>query len=140
MIVLSVGIGLILSFLCTEFTGLSAGLIVPGYLALYLDQPIRIAATLAVALLAYLAVLALSNLMILYGRRRFMAAVLIGFWLGWLAARLAGSIPLASQDVKVIGYIIPGLIANEAIRHGPVKTIAAVLLVSALTRLILHLV
>ncbi len=52
MITLSVGVGLVASFLWTELTGLSAGgLIVPGYLALYLNQPVRIAATLLTAAL-----------------------------------------------------------------------------------------
>lgn len=43
MVTLSLGVGLVLTFLFAEITGLVAGgLIVPGYLALYFDQPARI--------------------------------------------------------------------------------------------------
>ena len=40
MIYQSIGIGLIVSLVFSEILGLAAGgLIVPGYIALYLDQP-----------------------------------------------------------------------------------------------------
>ncbi|MCR4425510.1 MAG: poly-gamma-glutamate biosynthesis protein PgsC [Firmicutes bacterium] len=140
-ITLSVGIGLIASFLFTELTGLYAGgLVVPGYLALYLDQPVRVAFTFGVALLTYVIVWALSSFVIMYGRRRFMAMVLVGFWLGWFALRFGGRVPSAGQELRVIGYIIPGLIANDMARQGVARTFAAVLLISAAVRLVLILV
>lgn len=140
MVTLSVGIGLIASFVFTELTGLSAGgLIVPGYLALYLDQPARVAATLFVSLATYLVVRLLSGYIIIYGRRRFMSMVLAGFWMGWLMTRFAWQIPFVDQDLRAIGYVVPGLIANEAAKHGVVRTFASVLLVSAAVRLALLL-
>ncbi|MGZ5496815.1 MAG: poly-gamma-glutamate biosynthesis protein PgsC/CapC, partial [Candidatus Aminicenantales bacterium] len=52
MIVETLLIGLVLALLWAEITDVSpGGLIVPGYFALYLGQPLRVAATLAVALL-----------------------------------------------------------------------------------------
>ena len=79
-IALSIGIGLIASFLFTELTGLyGGGLVVPGYLALYLDQPTRVGATLLLAGITYAVVWVLSHAIILYGRRRFMAMVLTAF-------------------------------------------------------------
>ena len=42
-------LGVVLSLIFTEITGLSAGLIVPGYLALYLHSPGRIVCTLLLA-------------------------------------------------------------------------------------------
>ena len=51
MIEVAIGIGLTLSLIVSEVFGVaSAGLVVPGYLALYLDQPWRLAATFLVAL------------------------------------------------------------------------------------------
>ena len=44
--------GVLISLLYTEFTGLSAGLIVPGYLALCLHSPWRIVDTLVIAAVA----------------------------------------------------------------------------------------
>ncbi|UCD58904.1 MAG: poly-gamma-glutamate biosynthesis protein PgsC/CapC, partial [Candidatus Hydrogenedentota bacterium] len=77
MIVQSVGIGIIASLIFTEVVGLYAGgLIGPGYLALFLNQPSRIAMTIATAFIAYVFVSFLSQFTFIYGRRRFAAAVL----------------------------------------------------------------
>ena len=46
-------LGVLVSLAFTELTGLSAGLIVPGYLALCLESPQRIAYTLALSLCAW---------------------------------------------------------------------------------------
>jgi len=47
---LALGIGITLNLVLTEVIGLgSAGLVVPGYLALYLNQPARLLATWLVA-------------------------------------------------------------------------------------------
>ncbi|MEA4884176.1 MAG: poly-gamma-glutamate biosynthesis protein PgsC [Clostridia bacterium] len=139
-ITLSIGIGLIVSFIFTELTGLyGGGLIVPGYLALYLDQPARIIATFAVALAAYGVVWVLSSFMILYGRRRFMAMVLVGFWLGLGLSRVgiyfSWARNLSGQGFRAVGYIIPGLIANDIARQGAVRTFASVLFLAAVVRL-----
>ena len=58
----------------TEYCwSLPRGVVVPGYIALFLDQPIRILVTLPVALLTYFSVKMLSNYIIIYGRHRFLA-------------------------------------------------------------------
>ncbi|RXG66319.1 poly-gamma-glutamate biosynthesis protein PgsC, partial [Candidatus Atribacteria bacterium 1244-E10-H5-B2] len=52
MIYQAIGIGIVVSFAFYEIVGLSpGGIVVPGYIALFLDQPIRILVTLLVALL-----------------------------------------------------------------------------------------
>ncbi|MCR4403460.1 MAG: poly-gamma-glutamate biosynthesis protein PgsC [Firmicutes bacterium] len=141
---LSIGIGLVASFFFTEVTGLyGGGLVVPGYIALYLDQPARVAATLALALTTYAVVWAASHFIIMYGRRRFMAMVLVAFWLGWLFGKLGIGMYRAGdvgQEFRAIGYIIPGLIANDVARQGVVRTFAAVVFLSAVVRLALVLV
>lgn len=139
-VALSVGIGLIISFVYTELTGLlGGGLVVPGYLALYINQPARIAATFLAALAAYAIVWALSNAVILYGRRRFAACILAGFWIGWAMARAGIKIGWGGHELRTIGYIVPGLIANDITRQGVVRTVASVILLSAAVRLILIL-
>ena len=68
-------IGVAVSLLFTELTGFSpAGLIVPGYIVLCLQTPVRIVYTLVIALLAWGGGKLLGNFMILYGRRRFTKA------------------------------------------------------------------
>lgn len=134
-------IGVILSFLYGEVTGLLAGgLVGPGYLALYMDQPIRIAITLVIAALTYLFVNAISNYVILFGRRRFMAMVLTGMFMGWLVGRVVSWIPSLGQDIRAIGYIIPGLIANDSSKQGLPKTLVSTLLVAGVVRLLLLLI
>jgi poly-gamma-glutamate biosynthesis protein PgsC/CapC len=139
----SIGLSVILSFLGSEFLGVSAGgLVSPGYLAFFLDVPLRIVSTLALALLTFLAVRLIQRYAIVYGRRRFMAAVLVSLAGSWIFERLfffAGSLHLASidQDIRIVGYIIPGLIANDMLRQGAVKTILMTLLVALVLRLVL---
>ena len=103
MINASITLGIILSFVVSEAAGLlSGGLISPGYLALYMDQPVRVAATLAVGGLTYLLVTVLSNYVVLFGRRRFMANVLGGLLVGWIVSRAVMWMPQLGQDFRAV--------------------------------------
>ena len=140
MIYQAIGIGVMVSFIFYEMVGFSpGGIVVPGYVALFLDQPIRILVTLLVALLTYFAVKILSNYIILYGRRRFLTMVLVSFLLKWLIEEMIIKMPIPGMELRSIGYIIPGLIANEMRRQGIFPTIYSLAIVSILVRLILLL-
>lgn len=140
MIYQAIGIGVMVSFAFYEIVGFPlGGIVVPGYVALFLDQPIRILVTLLVALLTYFAVKILSNYIILYGRRRFLTMVLVSFLLKWLIEEIIIKMPISSIELRSIGYIIPGLIANEMRRQGIFPTIYSLAIVSILVRLILLL-
>ena len=84
-------------------------------------------------------VIGLARLVVLYGRRRLAAAVLVGLVLNLLAERLLLALPPQPLDARVIGHIVPGLIAGEALGQGLVRTLAATLLVAAVVRLLLLL-
>jgi poly-gamma-glutamate biosynthesis protein PgsC/CapC len=140
MIYQAIGIGVMVSFAFYEMVGFSpGGIVVPGYIALFLDQPVRILITLAVALLTYFVVKILSNYIILYGRRRFLTMVLVSFLLKWLIEEIIIKMPISGVELRSIGYIIPGLIANEMRRQGIFPTIYSLAIVSILVRLILLL-
>ena len=140
MIYQAIGIGIMVSFAFYEMVGFSpGGIVVPGYVALFLDQPIRILVTLLVALLTYFAVKILSNYIILYGRRRFLSMVLVSFLLKWLIEEIIIKMPISGIELRSIGYIIPGLIANEMRRQGIFPTIYSLAIVSIVVRLILLL-
>ncbi|UCF65802.1 MAG: poly-gamma-glutamate biosynthesis protein PgsC [bacterium] len=140
MILSAFALGILLGFIFFELSGLTAGgIIVPGYIALYLHEPLRIFATIFIALVTYGIISLLANFMILYGRRRFLMAILVGFLLRGITDWLQVKIPEAGWDLHVIGYIIPGLIANEFFRQGIFKTILALTIVSITVFLILHL-
>jgi len=108
-------LSVIISLLYTELTGYSVGLIISGYLALNMQNPIRLAFTLLSAGLAVMICRLLSRIVILYGRRRFALMMLLTFFFSWVADALGLSIP-------VIGIVLPGLLAREFDRQGFVST------------------
>jgi poly-gamma-glutamate biosynthesis protein PgsC/CapC len=135
----AIGLGLTVSLIVSELFGVaSAGLVVPGYLALYLDQPWRLAATFLVAFSTWAVVRhGLGRLVILYGRRRFGVTVLTGFLLNAALEQLLFVLPPEAAELRAIGYIVPGLIANTALQQGVGITVGLTLLVAAVVRLIL---
>ena len=139
MVELAIGLGLTLSLLLSELVGLSsAGLVAPGYLALYLDQPARLAATFLVAFGTFAAVkFGFARLVVLYGRRRFGITVLTGFLLNAALDHVLFILPPEAGGLRAIGYIVPGLIANTALQQGVAATVGLTLLVAAAVRLIL---
>lgn len=142
IVTLSITIGLIVSLIFSEFFGIAAGgMVVPGYMALFINKPIVIVLTLLISFLTYFIVHSLSSFMIIYGRRRTVLMILIGFILGWFIKTI-GTIPLgtASIDLNVVGYIIPGLVAIWIDRQGAIETYSALITSSIVVRLILLLV
>lgn len=138
MLVQAIAIGLVYGFFLFEWLGIVAGgLIAPGYLALSFDKPFIIAICIGVAIATMLLVRLLSSAAILYGRRRFIVCVLIAFALQWTAVSALMGSELGAGRVEVVGYIIPGLLANEMERQGAGRTLLALLLLSAAVRLTL---
>ncbi len=139
MVELAIGLGLTLSLVASEVFGVaSAGLVVPGYLALYIDQPWRVAATLAVALGTWAAVRhGLERLVVLYGRRRFGITVLTGFLLNAALDHTLAFLPPEAAGLRAIGYIVPGLIANTALAQGVWVTLGMTFLVAGIVRVVL---
>ncbi len=142
LLALSIGLGLVVSLLLAETLGVaSAGLVVPGYVALYLMRPAYLATTLAATLVTYAALRGLSSVVILYGRRRTALAILIGYLVGasfgYLASRHLPGID--AGDSAVIGYVIPGLVALWMDRQGIVETLSALAVTSVAVRLLLLL-
>lgn len=119
-------LGLLISLLFTGMTGLyPGGIIVPSYLVLFANQPGRIAGTLFAALLTLLVYRLVSQYLILFGRRRFVFLVLIGGVWALLWINVFPSLFPRSLEFRVIGWVIPGLIANHFDRQGVVSTTAA---------------
>jgi poly-gamma-glutamate biosynthesis protein PgsC/CapC len=164
LLALSIGIGLVVSLLLSETFGLAAGgLVVPGYIALYLTRPFDLSATLAAALAAFFLIRIASTFVIIYGRRRTALMILVGYAAGVLinaalaAAVEAGAEPIAASasaaqpaigalaagrealEAGVIGYIVPGLIAIWLDRQGVAPTLTALLTSAVVVRLVLIL-
>jgi poly-gamma-glutamate biosynthesis protein PgsC/CapC len=117
-------IGLVVGFVFYELTGISpGGVIAPAYLALFIYEPGKIAMTIAIALAVYFIIRFLSSHMIIYGRRKFLLAVVLSFFLKLLIETQIQPIDAIKLDLQSIGYIIPGLIANEMGRQKIVSTL-----------------
>jgi gamma-polyglutamate biosynthesis protein CapC len=129
-------IGVVVSILMTELVGVSpGGIIVPGYVALYLGAPVRLAATAGDAAAAFLLVHLLGRFTVLFGRRRYVSFLLAGFLTRFLVERF---LPLVSPEAPVlvaVGWLIPGIVASDADRQGPLVTLAALTAAVLLVRL-----
>ncbi len=141
MIVTSFGLGIFLGFIFFELTGFTAGgIIVPGYMALFVQDPVRILVTLIVSIFTFAIVKFFSQWFVVFGRRRFLLMVLCGFMLRILSDHalpfLGGG---AGIELRAIGYVIPGIIANEYARQGVVQTILSLSIVSGMVYLLLML-
>ncbi len=124
-------IGLVLGILFYEFVGISpGGVIAPGYFALYIDQPQKLLMTAVLALLVALIVGLMSQWTILYGKRKLLVALLLGFCAKLVVERWIQPLPVMAFDLQSIGYIIPGLVANEISRQRAVPTLASLGIVS----------
>jgi poly-gamma-glutamate biosynthesis protein PgsC/CapC len=136
---LAIGLGIVVNLVAMEVFGLaSGGFVVPGYLALFLNRPLRVLATYALAILTWALVrFVLSRIMLLYGRRRFAVTLLTGFVVGYAAQRAAGSLAGLPGDLRSIGYLIPGLLAAGMLGDGVVSTCAVSLGGAAIVRLLL---
>ncbi|MGB5694496.1 MAG: poly-gamma-glutamate biosynthesis protein PgsC [Polyangiales bacterium] len=138
LLTLSIGLGLTASLLYGELFGLAAGgMVVPGYLALYADKPVDVALTLLAALITFGFLRGLSQIAIVYGRRRTALTILVGYLVGlafrmWLDSQIT---PFA--EGAIIGFIIPGLIAIWYQRQGVLETTLSLLTAAIIVRMVL---
>ena len=132
-----IGIGMVLSLFLTETLGVTAGgIIVPGYIALNLESPERLVITFGISIITFLLIKLLSQYIMVYGKRRLVLALLIGFLLGYFSrSENIITVGLGTTDFMVIGNIIPGLIANWMDRQGVLRTISTVLITAGITKL-----
>ncbi|MEZ4272785.1 MAG: poly-gamma-glutamate biosynthesis protein PgsC [Myxococcota bacterium] len=135
---IAIGIGLVVSLAFGELFSVTAGgMIVPGYFAMFITKPVDIIATLAVALVTFALVRSISNIAVVYGRRRTVMAVLIGYLVGMSMRWLTTEGVMFTDEAQVIGFIIPGIIAIWIERQGIVETITTLLTASVIVRLLL---
>ena len=127
-------VGLPVALLLAEIAGVvPGGLIVPAYLAVFFDQPGRIAATLAAAFCALGLYRWAARYVLLFGRRRFVFLLLAGALIGQVWFLIWPPLIPTSLDLRVIGWIIPGLLANNLARQKIGRTLAALAAATVLT-------
>ncbi|MCJ7679688.1 MAG: poly-gamma-glutamate biosynthesis protein PgsC/CapC [Candidatus Aminicenantes bacterium] len=125
-------IGIVLALLYAELTDIyPGGIVVPAFLALHGGEPLRILLTLAVAGLSFLCVFLISRMIILFGKRRFVFCLLFGAFWSLAAGLLLPALFVQGQELRVIGWIIPGLLANTLMRQKTLPTLAGLAVVTS---------
>lgn len=142
MIEIAIGLGIILSLWLTEWLGVTAGgIIVPGYIAMYLHDPLRVLATFTISILVFLIVKGLSQFLLIYGKRRLVLSLLLGFFFGYISRNyLAVEFQVMGWDFYTIGYIIPGLIASWMDRQGVARTMSVIIITATIVQLSVMLI
>jgi poly-gamma-glutamate biosynthesis protein PgsC/CapC len=134
-------IGLVMALLYTEITGIyPGGLVVPAFLALSLDHPVRALATVAVACLSLLVYRLLARSFILFGKRRFVIIVLTAGLISQFLAFMMPGLLAAPVEWQVVGLVIPGLLANNLERQRFLPTLASLATVTVMTYFLAELV
>jgi len=145
----AIALGIAVSMVFYEKQNLvPGGVIVPGYVALTLDRPYLLLSTFAVAIVTLFVLKRVAEYVVLFGRRKFSFMMLMSFVVAWGLQSIVALILSYTQTVsvgptgifQVIGFIIPGLVANSMERQGITKTIYALTIVSVITYVILYVI
>ena len=137
MLYSTVALSVIISFLTTELTGLlTGGMISAGYLAYWFGEPMRIVSTLLMSILIALIIRVSRHFLILYGRRRFMLSILLSIFGVYLVEKSYFFVSEFSFDMRIVGYIIPGLIASDMEKQGILRTTLALSAVTIVVKLL----
>ena len=131
-------LSLMVTLIFTEVTQLvPGGIVVPFYFALYLEEPVKILATLLSALIAVGAVKLIGNFTILYGRRKFALYIIIGLLEKALFTYLYfGNSYMFYNLSMTIGYLVPGILGGQMEKQGCVKTLCALAVVVLIIKMV----
>ena len=69
-----------------------------------------------------------------------MLTLVLGLVFGWLVEKFLLGLAIIPQDIRIIGHVVPGLIANDMYKQGIFRTLLAVMLSGALLRVLLMVV
>ena len=131
-------LSLLISLIFADVVGLMpGGIIVPFYFVLFIEEPVKIAATVVTALAAMVVVRILSNYTILYGRRKFGLYLVAGlcfkvlFSFAWF-----GNTYMFYNLSMTIGHLVPGILGSTMEKQGIGKTLLSLGVVVLIIRLL----
>ena len=128
---LTIVLGIVISTIIYKQTGRTlGGVIVCGYLALFIGQPMHIIITLTMAYCTFQIVHnILKKRYMLNGRKLFEVEILVGllFQVSWLTIiKLLTKVDLDLSALYGIGFVLPGVIAHDMGRQGPINTLSSI--------------
>jgi poly-gamma-glutamate biosynthesis protein PgsC/CapC len=127
-------IGIVLAVLYTEVTDLyPGGIIVPAYFAFHMNEPLRLLGTVGIAVLSLVLFQFLSRYIILFGKRRFVIFILLGAVLSQVWILVLPQFLPAVAGFPILGWVIPGLLANNLAKQRLLPTLASLFTVAVLT-------
>lgn len=133
-------IGIIVSWLFYELTGISpGGIVVPGLLVLYIDQLDRLIFTLIISIITVFVIKLISKYTIIYGKRRFVLFIVVSVILNIIISLLLKTMSNQMIVISVVGYILSGIIANEMYKQTIKKTLPALVIVVIFLQMIVIL-
>ena len=135
-------VGLCLSLLIEIKLGISpGGLIVPSYLALVFDNLAIMLNVFLVAILTFLFVkYVLSKVVLIYGKRRFIACILIALLFKLVLGLVFPLVPFSALAFEGIGVITSGIIANTYFKQGVPITTGSAVIVSGIVFVIMNII
>ncbi|MDZ7338930.1 MAG: poly-gamma-glutamate system protein [candidate division KSB1 bacterium] len=137
MVVEAISIGMLLCFIHYGLFGAVAwGTVVPGRIAPHLSQPGGLACHTAGGFCHPGRPAPVVAAPFLVWGCAFIAAVVVGFLLRRGADALFLMVPEVGAELRIIGYIIPPLIAYEMFRQGVVATLRALTIVAVTAKLV----
>jgi len=126
--------GMLLGMFYYQRTGWACGgIITPGIVAIYIADPDKLAVSLAAGLVTWGLLELLVRQFGLYGRQRLASAMLIALALRYPLVSVLG------ESSLWLGWVVPGLVAADTQRQGPVPTLTAVAAVSVATAMTVQL-
>lgn len=137
-----IAIGLLLSLYLSEVLGFVAGgLVVPGYFVVISSKPLMLAATILASLVTLLVLRIFSRHILIYGRRRLLLAVLLGFVFSELSRMIFYIHPSEFLlQLQAFGFIIPGLLAYWMDKQGVLPALGMLSVVVTLVRFAIILI
>ena len=133
-------VGILVALFFSEILDIyPGGIIVPAYFALYLDLPFRVLATLLIAFLSLFIYRILSRKLLLFGRRRFVMLILLGIVGAQAWGLVLPAVFSTSLELQVIGWIIPGLLANNLEKQKIFPTLASLFTVAVTTYFLIRI-
>ncbi len=140
---LVLALGIIVSILIYERFRLTGGAaVVAGYLGIFVNRPLYIITTIGIALITFFVVQRfIARRMFLYGRRRLVVMVMVGMVFEGIAGTVAY---FTASDVAWliglygVGFVLPGLIAQDMERQGVWRTVFTTLITALITYLLME--
>lgn len=78
----------------------------------------------------------LSEYTIIYGKRKFALMIIVSFILKFLFKESTEVLSITLITTSAIGYIVPGIAAQDMDRQGILKTVSSMMLVACIIKLI----